>query len=225
MSRPRIGIGVARTTVLGLALMSSIAGCSAAATNGGRAVGAGAQRLQHLTPLESHILADRYVTIGEYHLAIQATISCLRANGFDVTNPETDMRGLLSYSISYVFGGNNPKQPPSQQQQDRATALATKCQNESAAVQAVYILDHPVSEQKLQHAFQSMVQCLRQSGVLLSGQKKLSDLRSVILATVGAVRAGELTDNTAWHCQADFQAASIRPLPGLRPALAALQNP
>lgn len=223
MSRPRIGI--ACTTVLGLALMSPIAGCSAAATNGGGAASAGAQRLQHLTPLERHILADRYVGIGEYHLAIQATIGCLRANGFKVSKPEADMRGLLSYSISYVFGGNNPKQPPSQQQQDRATALATKCQDESAAVQAVYILDHPASAQKVQYAFQSMVQCLRQSGVFLSGQKKLSDLRSVILATVGAVRAGKLTDNRAWHCQADYQAASFRPLPGLRQALAALQDP
>jgi hypothetical protein len=221
----RLRIGIARTTVLGLALMSSIAGCSAAATNGGGAASAGARRLQHLSSLERRFLADRYVTTGEYDLAIQATVGCLRANGFHVSNPEPDMRGLLSYSISYAFGGNNPTQPPSQQQQDRAAALEDKCQNETAAVQAVYILDHPVSAQKVQQAFQSMIHCLGQSGLLLSGQKKLSDLKSVILAAVGAVRAGQLTDNSARHCEAEYQAVSIRPLPGLRQALAALQNP
>jgi hypothetical protein len=181
--------------------------------------------LNHVTPLERKLLADRNVTFGKYETAIAATASCLRSHGFTVPNPVRGPDGLLNVTPSYTFGDADSSSGPSQQAQQRVDVLENQCVQESAAVEAVYMLDHAATAQQTQADFSRMTACLRNAGVHMPARPRLSQIGEVLRATRSAVEAGTLTPARASACERDFAPADFQPLPGLAQALAAMKNP
>ncbi len=213
---------------LGFGLTCLISACAdpGTPTGSGTAVSAdAAQLLKNITPLERKLLADRFVTLGEYDIAVQATVNCLRRNGFNVSNPVQGSDGLLNFTSSYSFGDESSTTGPSQQDQNRIDAIQNSCQEQSAAVQAVYVLDHSATAQQTEADFAKMVTCFRKDGVTLPSLEKLSDLGSVMQAVRGAMQSGTLKRSAEIACIGQFSAASVQPLPGLARALAEMQNP
>lgn len=213
-----------RGIVLLLGLIVSVAGC-ASRVSGGSTASAADGVLARITPMERQMLADRHVTFTEYSRATQATISCLRAGGYTVSSPVPGVDGTLQYMASYSFGGKSSKTGPSQDQKNRASAIENNCDQKSAAVQAVYILDHAVSAKEIPRAFSHMVACFRRSGVKIPGSGKLSEFAAVMRSARLSVRDGNLTQARFTSCQADFMAAELQPLPGLAQALANMKDP
>jgi hypothetical protein len=181
--------------------------------------------LKHITPLERKLLADKYVTFSKYETAIAATVGCMRSRGFSVPNPVRGPNGLLNVTPSYAFGDADSSSGPSQQEQNRIDALEGQCVQESAAVEAVYMLDHAASARQTATDFSSMAACLRNAGIGMSAQPRLSQLSKILRATQLAVEAGRLTSATASACERDFAPADFQPLPGMAQALAAMKNP
>jgi hypothetical protein len=187
--------------------------------------GAAATLLEHITPLERTLLADKYVTFGKYEIAIQATVSCMRRHGFTVPNPVRGPDGLLDVTPSYSFGDADSSSGPSQQEQQRVDAFENQCVQESAAVEAVYMLDHAASAHQTLTDFSRMTACLSNTGVDIPARPKLSQISKISHATQSAVEAGTLTSARASGCERDFAPADFQPLPGLAHALAAMKNP
>jgi hypothetical protein len=187
--------------------------------------GAATTLLEHITPLERKLLADKYVTFGKYEIAIQATVSCMRRHGFTVPNPVRGPDGLLNVTPSYSFGDADSSSGPNQQEQQRVDLFENQCIQESAAVEAVYMLDHAASARQTLTDFSSMTACLSNAGVDIPARPKLSQISKILHATQSAVEAGTLTSARASGCERDFAPADFQPLPGLAQALAAMKNP
>jgi len=187
--------------------------------------GAAATLLKQITPLERRLLADKYVTFAKYEIAIQATVSCMRRHGFTVPNPVRGPDGLLNVTPSYSFGDPDSSSGPSQQKQQRVDAFENQCVQESAAVEAVYMLDHAASAQQTLTDLSSMTACLRNAGVDIPARPRLSQISKILHATQSAVEAGTLTSARVSTCERDFAPADFQPLPGLAQALAAMKNP
>jgi hypothetical protein len=207
----------------GLVLVCTITACGQAPPRGQN--GAVAGLLKQITPLERKLLADKYVTFGKYEIAIEATVGCLRSHGFAVPNPVRGPDGLLNVTPSYNFGDADSPTGPSQQEQQRVDVLENQCVQESAAVEAVYMLDHAATARQTLADFSSMATCLRNAGVDIPARPKLSQLSKIVQATGSAVEAGTLTSARASACERDFAPADFQPLPGLAQALAAMKNP
>lgn len=187
--------------------------------------GAATTVLKQITPLERKLLADKYVTFRKYEIAIQATVSCMRRHGFTVPEPVRGPDGLLNVTPSYSFGDADSSSGPSQQEQQRVDAFENQCVQESAAVEAVYMLDHAASAQQTLTDFSSMTACLSNAGVDIPVRSKLSQISKILHATQSAAEAGTLTSARASACERDFAPADFQPLPGLAQALAAMKNP
>jgi hypothetical protein len=181
--------------------------------------------LRHITPLERKLLADKYVTFGKYETAVAATVSCLRSRGFSVPNPVRGPDGLLNVAPSYAFGDGDSSSGPSQQEQNRVDDLENQCVQESAAVEAVYMLDHAASERQTAADFKRMADCLRNAGVDMPARSNLSQISKIFGAAQSAVAAGRLTSAKASACERDFAPADFQPLPGMAQALAAMKHP
>ena len=203
--------------------MCTITACSHTSSPSGDA--AAVTLLKHITSLERKLLADKYVTFGKYETAIAATVSCLRSHGFNVPRPVRGPDGLLNVAPSYAFGDADSSSGPSQREQQRVDMLENQCVQESAAVEAVYMLDHAASAQQTAADFSTMTACLRIAGVDLPTRPKLSQISKILRATQSAVAAGALTSARASACERDFAPADFQPLPGLAQALAAMKNP
>lgn len=216
--------GKLRDVVLVMALIVSVTGC-AAGSSGGGATSDAARVLAHVTPLERQLLINRHVNFSQYNRAVQATVSCLRAGGYTVSSPVPGIDGILEYTASYSFGDKSSKAGPSQKQQNRVNVVENNCDQESAAVQAVYILDHAVSAQQIPRAFSKMVSCFRAAGVSFPSSERLSDLASVMHSVRSFIQTGNLTQTRFNSCQAGFAAAELQPLPGLAQALANMKKP
>ena len=65
----------------------------------------GEKALQNLTPLEQTILADKLVSPGEYRLAKQDTVDCLRAAGFTVSDMVQQKNGSPGIDVGEVGVG------------------------------------------------------------------------------------------------------------------------
>jgi hypothetical protein len=207
-----------------LAIMLVVSsGCASA--SGGSATTEAARLLSHLTPLERQILVNRTVNPQQYRHAAQATISCLRSAGFSVSNPTPGPDGILEYISSYSFGDKSSKTGPDKARQDRISAVQNTCDQESAAVQAVYILDHADNPHEIPVAFARMVSCLQAAGASLPGNEKLSRFSSFMRSVRTSIQNGDLTAASFNSCQTPFAAAELQPLPGLAEALANLKNP
>jgi hypothetical protein len=207
----------------GSALVCTITACGHTSSPSQNA--AAATLLKHITPLERKLLADKYVTFSKYETAIAATVSCMRSHGFSVPNPVRGPDGLLNVDPSYAFGDADSSSGPSQQEQQRVDNLENQCVQESAAVEAVYMLDHAASAQQTAADFSTMAACLRNAGVDMPTRPKLSQISKILRATQSAVAAGTLTSARASACERDFALADFQPLPGLAQALAAMKNP
>jgi hypothetical protein len=106
----------------------------------------GEKALQDLTPLERTILADKLVSPGEYRLAKQDTVDCLRTAGFTVSDIVQTEDGTLGYSASYsppemATAGPDAPRPDS----SRMDAKNAACEQRSAGVGAVFVLQHATS--------------------------------------------------------------------------------
>jgi hypothetical protein len=207
----------------GCALVCTITACGYTSSPSQNA--AAATLLKNITPLERKLLADKYVTFSKYETAIAATVSCMRSHGFSVPNPVRGADGLLNVDPSYDFGDADSSSGPSQQEQQRVDSLEGQCVQESAAVEAVYMLDHAASARQTAADFSSMAACLRNAGVDMPARPKLSQISKLLRATQSAVGAGRLTSAKASACERDFAPADFQPLPGLAQALAAMKNP
>jgi hypothetical protein len=134
-------------TVMGFALVLFVLGTAGGWGQGNSANGSlGEQALRGLTPLERTILADKTVTPGEYELAVQDTVRCLRAAGFTVTDPvfakDTSLQYSASYSVPEMATAGPDAPPPDSSKMD---AAATVCEHRSAGVGAVYLMQHGTS--------------------------------------------------------------------------------
>jgi hypothetical protein len=220
----RYSVSGARSALFSLVLVCAVAGCSASAASAGSPAAA-TQLLNNMTSLERKLLADRYVSLADYNLAVQATVSCLRSKGFKVTNPALGRNGLLDYTASFSFGDASSQTGPSQKAQQHVDSLDSFCGQQSAAVQAVYVLDHAASEQQIRADFATMVACFRQAGVVIPASEKLSNVGSMMRSVGSAVQSGALSHSKEFACLADFAPASGQALPGLAEALAEMKNP
>lgn len=210
-------------TLAGFAVVCTITACGQ--TSSPSQTSAAVAILKNITPLERRLLADKYVTFSKYKKAIAATVSCMRSHGFSVPNPVRGPDGLLNVDPSYEFGDADSSSGPSQQEQQRVDNLEGQCVQESAAVEAVYMLDHAASARQTAADFSSMAACLRNAGVDMPARPKLSQISKLLRATQSAVGAGTLTSARASGCERDFAPADFQPLPGLARALAAMKNP
>ncbi len=133
------GAAVALVWLLSVLLSS---GCSSASPDGSL----GEQALQNLTPLEKTILADKSVTPGEYRLAMQDTVGCLRTAGLTVSNLVEAADGTLQYTASYsppeMATAGPDAAPPDTSKTD---AKVSACEQRSAGVGAVFVLQHATS--------------------------------------------------------------------------------
>jgi len=106
----------------------------------------GEKALQNLTPLEQTILADKLVSPGEYRLAKQDTVDCLRTAGFTVSDMVQQKDGTLEYSASYSLpemATAGPDAPPPDS--SKMDAKDSACEQRSAGVGAVFVLQHATS--------------------------------------------------------------------------------
>jgi hypothetical protein len=207
----------------GAALVCTITACGQ--TSPPSQDGTAATLLKNITPLERTLLADKYVTFSKYEIAIAATVSCMRSHGFSVPNPVRGPDGLLNVTPSYSFGDADSSSGPSQQEQQRVDMLENQCVQESAAVEAVYMLDRAASARQTVADLSRMAVCLRNAGVDIPARPELSQISKVSRSTQSAVEAGRITSAGASACERDFAPADFQPLPGLAQALAAMKNP
>ncbi len=183
------------------------------------------QVLSNLTPLETQLLAHRTVDFSAYSKAVDATVTCLRGYGFTVSSPKTSSGGMLTYAASYSFGMKDPKTPPSAAAQATVQAKDGVCDHESAAVQAVYILQHQPTAQQVESAYRTMASCLNKLGVTVAQSDAADNGVSTLQTAQQAVESGKLDSSAEESCEQGYHSVSIRPLPGLQQALNDLANP
>lgn len=196
------------------------AGCSSS-PGGSHEATLGEQALQGLTPLGRTILADKVVTPGEYELAVQDTVSCLRTAGFTVSNPAQDPDGTWKYMASYSapeMATAAPSEPPPDS--TGADAKHAACEKRKAAPEAVYVLQHSATEEEARAAFGVLITCAEEHGVKVSVSKDSNDFGKVNDEITAAKRSGLITDTQADSCINAFSSKTLRPLPGLSEALA-----
>jgi hypothetical protein len=208
--------------VVGLWLLVILAtgGCSTSQSDS-RDGSLGQKALQNLTSLEQKILADKAVTPGEYQLAVQDTVSCLRTAGFTVTDPVNDADGSLTYMASYSppeMANAGPDAPPPDS--SKMDAKNAACEQRSAGAAAVFMLQHAASEEESKRSLSVFVTCAEQHGVKISVAKNSREAGKVIDEVQVAEDKGLITKDQADKCKDSFRASSFRPLPGLSEALA-----
>lgn len=181
----------------------------------------GRQVLQDLTPLERTILADKSVTRGEYELAVQDTVSCLRTAGFTVSNPVNAADGSLQYMASYSppeMATAAPDAPPPDSRKMDADNAA--CERRSAAAGAVFMLQHVSSEEEAKQAFGVLITCAKTHGIKISVSEDSRDIGKVFDEIAAAKRQGLITGDQENRCENSFRASTFTALPGLSEALA-----
>jgi hypothetical protein len=200
----------------------AVAALAAACGHSGTSKSEGAQVLQNLTPLEKTILADKNVSFGEYQLAEQDTVSCLRLAGFTVSDLAPDATGLLTFNVSHAVP--NPGSDGNPDAVKTLSAQQDACQQRSEAVQAVYILEHAASEQQAKAAGTALVACLQKLGVTIPATTDPNDLKTVLQSADAAVTTNTITQDAENGCVDQYRSSSLQPLPGLADALSKLGN-
>lgn len=198
-----------------LALVAAVAaGCASAV---GPQSQSARQLLAHATGLEAQILRSGQVTFGDYYLVTQQTVNCLRTAGYTVTQPAVASSGLINYVSSLSYGS----QKPTTAQLNEGDSAEQRCQSLSAAVQAVYILQHAASAQQVAAAFAELTRCARRLGVPVGEATYPTGVGSVYSAIQDAVSQRLISNAQANACLDPYSSVSLQPLPGLKQALAA----
>lgn len=192
-----------------IALLATTASCSApnAPTSN-----PASSLFDNLTPAQTRILADGRVTRAEYQSAIQDSIQCLRSMGLEVSGPNFQPNGLLTYSYE---SSNQSSEPPT------GAPPGDTCQKLSATVEAVYILQHSGTVEDAKRSLIESIRCLNNAGLSLP----LDATPGVVNEqSRDAVAQGRITREVQDGCLAAFKSASLQPLPGLNEAWAAYQQ-
>lgn len=161
------------------------------------------------------MLRQGSITFGDYDLAVQDTVQCLRTAGFTVTNPQIGSDGLLDYTTSISYPGGSPSD------KERATEdrLENGCVERSKAVAAVYVLDHAASSQQVKSAFNRFLACSRGLGVAAPNSTQQSQVGTIVQAIQSKMASNAISVSQGDNCLDIFQVVST-PLPGLKQALA-----
>lgn len=190
-----------------VAVLLAVTGC---AREVGGATSSGARVLADLSEHERAALSDKYVSFAEYEAAVHHEVECLRALGVSVDPPTLGADGTFDYAWETWLEGS---------QLESVSAAADRCNEEVAAIHAVYVLGIAPGPTELRAVEVRFRECL--SGVLpdTSGASSVEELLQRIDR---GVRDGSVDSADAELCVGVLRATPPQPLPGLAQALSEL---
>jgi len=190
-----------------VAALLAVTGC---AREVGGATSSGARVLADLSEHERAALSDKYVSFAEYEAAARLEVECLRALGVSVDPLVLGPDGTFTLFWETSLEGR---------QLESARAGAQRCNEEVAAIHAVYVLGIAPGPTELRAVEVRFRECL--SGVLpdMSGASSVEELLQRIDR---GVRDESVDSADAELCVAVLRATPPQPLPGLAQALSEL---